>query len=109
VAGKKSNYPAVLSFVIGIVLFVTGIGIAAFDAGAGVLLIIVGLALVVVARPSGVRMYGGRGNVQRPASGETAFSPPPLPDTVVVKCQFCGTSQPFRENCVQCGAPLPRP
>ena len=62
-----------------------------------------------------VPLIAGRGTsnrravVLRPISEATAFSAPPLPDTVVVRCEFCGTTQPFREKCVQCGAPLPRP
>lgn len=47
--------------------------------------------------------------IQRPTSESTAFSPPPPPDSVLVKCQYCGTAQPFRELCSNCGAPLPKP
>lgn len=48
-------------------------------------------------------------SIQRPISESTAFSPPPPPDSVLVKCQYCGTAQPFRELCSNCGAPLPKP
>ncbi|MGD0478054.1 MAG: hypothetical protein ABSB29_07805 [Nitrososphaerales archaeon] len=47
--------------------------------------------------------------IQRPTSESTAFPPPPPPDSVLVKCQYCGTAQPFRELCSNCGAPLPKP
>jgi hypothetical protein len=47
--------------------------------------------------------------IQRPTSESTAFPPPPPPDSVLVKCQYCGTAQPFKEKCSNCGAPLPKP
>jgi len=50
-----------------------------------------------------------RGRIQRPISETTAFPPPPPPDTVMVKCEFCGTQQMWKETCVKCGAPLPKP
>lgn len=47
--------------------------------------------------------------IQRPTSESTAFPPPPPLDSVLVKCQSCGTAQPFGERCSNCGAPLPKP
>lgn len=65
------------------------------------------VAVIIVA--SIVRGASFRGTVQRPSSETTAFAPPPPPDTVMVKCDYCGTEQTWRETCVQCGAPLPKP
>lgn len=64
-----------------------------------VLIIIIGIAAA----------SSSRRRVQRPLTEDTDFPPPPPPDTVLVKCQYCGTSQTWRENCMHCGAPLPRP
>ena len=33
----------------------------------------------------------------------------PPPDTVMVKCEFCGTQQMWKETCMKCGAPPPKP
>lgn len=55
-----------------------------------------------------VRSLSRRGRVQRPLSEITSFPPPP-PDTVMVKCEYCGTEQTWKETCVQCGAPMPKP
>ncbi len=82
-----------------------GILIAEANPIVGVLIIGAGFVLLIAGRGT----WNRRAVVLRPISEATAFSAPPLPDTVVVRCEFCGTTQPFREKCVQCGAPLPRP
>ena len=64
------------------------------------LVIVVRIARAMRSRPR---------SIQRPISESTAFPPPPPPDSVLVKCQYCGTAQPFRELCSNCGAPLPKP
>ncbi len=64
-----------------------------------IIIIIIGVA----------RAASWRGTVQRPLSETTAFAPPPPPDTVTVRCDYCGTRQTWRESCVKCGAPLPKP
>jgi len=75
---------------------------------------IVSIALIIV----GLVLFYGSGrkanvfNRERyigPVPAATAPSPPPLPDTVLVRCDFCGTVQPYSDKCVQCGAPLTRP
>jgi hypothetical protein len=55
------------------------------------------------------RSASSRRTIQRPLSETTRFAPPPPPDTVMVKCNYCGTQQTWRETCVQCGAPLQKP
>jgi hypothetical protein len=65
--------------------------------------------LVVVVRIIARAMRNRSRPIQRPTSESTAFPPPPPPDSVLVKCQYCGTAQPFREQCSNCGAPLPKP
>jgi hypothetical protein len=66
--------------------------------------IIVFIIVIIAA----VRSFS-RAGVQRPMTEVTAFPPPPPPDTVLVKCQYCGTEQTWRETCVKCGAPIPKP
>ena len=56
-----------------------------------------------------VRFVSSSNRVQRPLSEVTAFPPPPPPDTVMVKCEYCGTEQVWKENCIKCGAPMPKP
>jgi hypothetical protein len=73
----------------------------------GVLFFIIVALVVVVAFARS--MSGWNRGVQRPVSEATAFPPPPPPDTVMVKCQYCGTQQVWKETCVKCGAPLPKP
>jgi hypothetical protein len=63
------------------------------------------IVIVIVANAAGQ----GRSGIQRPYTEQTAFPPPPPPDTILVKCPYCNTSQPFREKCQNCGAPLPKP
>ena len=65
--------------------------------------------LIVAIAVSASRGRFGRNTVQRPLSEATSFPPPPPPDTVMVKCQYCGAEQTWRENCAQCGAPMPKP
>jgi len=62
--------------------------------------------VIVVAIVRGLSKGSG---VQRPLSEATSFPPPPPPDTVMVKCEYCGTEQIWKETCVQCGAPMPKP
>jgi hypothetical protein len=68
------------------------------------LFVLVFIIVIIVAARS-----FSKGGVQRPMTEATAFPPPPPPDTVMVKCQYCGTEQTWRENCVKCGAPIPKP
>lgn len=65
--------------------------------------------VVIVIAVSVARGLSKRGRVQRPLSEATSFPPPPPPDTVMVKCEYCGTEQTWKEMCVQCGAPMPKP
>jgi len=46
---------------------------------------------------------------QRTSSEPASFPPPRPPDTVMVKCGFCGTEQTWHYECIRCGAPLPKP
>jgi hypothetical protein len=64
--------------------------------------------IIIIAIAAARGLYGGR-RVQRPMTEATAFPPPPPPDTVMVKCDYCGTAQTWKETCVKCGAPLPKP
>jgi len=70
------------------------------------LFFIIVVLIIVVAIARGV---SGRNRVQRPLSGVTAFPPPPPPDTAMIMCEYCGTEQIWKENCVKCGAPMPKP
>jgi hypothetical protein len=81
------------------------VGFDAFPFIFGLFLVFV----VVIIAVAFARAMSMRGRVQRPFSETTAFPPPPPPDTVMVKCEYCGTQQTWRETCVQCGAPLPKP
>jgi hypothetical protein len=72
---------------------------------ASLFFVIVFIVIVVAIARSPSR----RGRVQRPLSEVTAFPPPPPPDTVMVKCEYCGTEQTWKETCVRCGAPMPKP
>ncbi|MGD1055237.1 MAG: hypothetical protein ABR867_04040 [Nitrososphaerales archaeon] len=65
--------------------------------------------IVVVIVLSVVRGLSNRGSIQRPLSEATSFPPPPPPDTVMVKCEYCGTEQAWKETCIKCGAPMPKP
>jgi len=65
--------------------------------------------VVIVIAVAIARGVSGRSRIQRPLSETTSFPPPPPPDTVMVKCEYCGTEQTWRETCAQCGAPLPKP
>jgi cytochrome c oxidase assembly factor CtaG len=67
------------------------------------------LVIIVLIVVGAARAFSSRGRIQRPLSESTAFPPPPPPDTVMVKCNYCGTEQKWSEKCVQCGAPLPKP
>lgn len=67
--------------------------------GVVIVMVIVGMAAAA----------GRRSTVQRPSTQQTAYPPPRPPDSVLVKCPYCGTSQPFAHSCVNCGAPLPKP
>jgi hypothetical protein len=69
------------------------------------LFFIIIIIIVIVANAAGQ----GGSRIQRPYTAQTAFPPPPPPDTLLVKCPYCNTSQPFREKCENCGAPLPKP
>ena len=71
---------------------------------AGFFIVVVIIIGVVIAR-----MMSSGNQVQRPLLQSTAFPPPPPPDTVMVKCEYCGTQQIWKGNCVKCGAPLPKP
>lgn len=64
--------------------------------------------VVVIIMVANAAMQGGS-RIQRPYTEHTAFPPPPPPDTVLVKCDYCMTSQTFKEKCENCGAPLPKP
>jgi hypothetical protein len=86
---------------IAFVLFVIGIFVSSYAFILFVIVLIVGAAVAASGRSVG--------GVQRPTSESTAYMPPPMPDTVMVKCQYCGTSQTYRANCLTCGAPLPAP
>lgn len=55
------------------------------------------------------KTFSTAGRVQRPVIDGTSFPPPPPPDTVMVRCEYCGTQQTWRQNCLRCGAPLPKP
>src|SRR5207244_13585214 len=63
------------------------------------------IIIILVARAA---TQSGPG-VQRPYTQQTAFSPPPPPDTILVKCEYCGMNQPFKEQRVGCGPHLPKP
>jgi hypothetical protein len=65
--------------------------------------------LVIIAIAVASRSWSSARGVQRPVFQDTSFPPPPPPDTVMVKCQYCGTQQVWKETCVKCGAPLPKP
>jgi len=65
--------------------------------------------IVLAVAASIARSRSMRGSVQRPMTGATSFPPPPPPDTIMVKCEYCGTEQTWRETCIQCGAPMPKP
>jgi hypothetical protein len=65
--------------------------------------------IVVVIVLSVVRGLSNRSSIQRPLSEATSFPPPPPPDTVMVKCEYCGTEQAWKETCIKCGAPMPKP
>lgn len=69
--------------------------------GVVIVVIIVGIVMAVASRRGS--------NVQRPSTQQTAYPPPRPPDSVLVKCPYCGASQPFAHACVNCGAPLPKP
>ena len=105
---KKTGSNAASLWLLGAVAVFAGLLIADANPIVGVLTIGVGFVLLIAGRGSW-GAWNGRGGVVRPTSQATAFSAPPLPDTVLVKCDFCSTVQPFREKCVHCGAPLPRP
>ncbi|MBI3858827.1 MAG: hypothetical protein HY296_01090 [Thaumarchaeota archaeon] len=64
------------------------------------------LIIIVVGVARNLSRFPG---VQRPVTEATAFQPPPPPDTVLVKCPYCGTVQKFQKACSSCGGPLPRP
>ncbi|HME19729.1 MAG TPA: hypothetical protein VKF15_08350 [Nitrososphaerales archaeon] len=109
---EKRGGMAVFSAALSTALPVHAMAASALQAGpAGdislVLFFFVFLAIVVAA--SIARSRSGKRTVQRPLSEATSFPPPPPPDTVMVKCEYCGTEQTWRENCVQCGAPMPKP
>ncbi len=87
----------------GVAAFATGTPGVAF--GGIFFLFFIVIIIIVVARAA---TQSGPG-VQRPYTQQTAFSPPPPPDTILVKCEYCGMSQLFKEKCVGCGAPLPKP
>ena len=67
--------------------------------------ILVFIIIVVAA----ARSFSSRTDIQRPLTEAASFPPPPPPDTVMVKCEYCGTQQTWRQNCVKCGAPVPKP
>ena len=104
---SKQNRNLGVLLLLGIVLLVVGVFAVFVAFTVSILLIVVGSALFFYA--------GRKANVFNrmpyvgPIPAATAPSAPPLPDTVLVKCSFCGTVQPYREKCAQCGAPLPRP
>ncbi len=80
----------------------------AFDMFSSVFWLFFVLVLIIIVIGA-ARSLSYRGSVQRPLSEATSFPPPPPPDTVLVKCDYCGTEQKWSEKCLQCGAPLPRP
>ena len=75
----------------------------------GVLFGVFFLFVIIIIAVGAARSLSSRGTVQRPSSEQTSFAPPPPPDTVLVKCDYCGTEQRWSEKCSRCGAPLPRP
>ena len=90
---------------LGLVIVFVGFLLVEGNSVLGIAIIIAGAFLVVMGRRT--LSFGNR--VTRPTSTATAYPAPPPPDTIMVKCEFCGTVQPFKEKCVNCGAPLPRP
>jgi len=72
------------------------------------IVLVFGIVIVIIIVGMAVAVKRGS-NVQRPSTQQTAYPPPRPPDTVLVKCPYCGTSQPFARGCVNCGAPLPKP
>src|SRR5205807_8756774 len=87
----------------GVAAFATGPPGVAF--GGLFFLFFIVIIIILVARAA---TQSGPG-VHRPYTEQTAFSPPPPPDTILVKCESCGMNQPFTAKCVGCGAPLPKP
>src|SRR5260370_20741681 len=87
----------------GVAAFATGPPGVAF--GGIFFLFFIVIILIVVAR---VATQSGPG-VQPPYTQQTAFSPPPPPDTILVNCEYCRMTQPFKEKCVVFVAPVPKP
>src|SRR5436853_7022461 len=87
----------------GVSVFATGPPGVAF--GGIFFLFFIVIIIILVARAA---TQSGPG-VQRPYTQQTAFSPPPPPDTILVKCEYCGMTQPSKEKCSGSGAPLPTP
>ncbi len=79
-----------------------------FDMAFPGVFLIVGFIIVVAVIAMAAAARGGP-RIQRPSTQQTAYPPPPPPDSVLVKCPYCGTTQPFSHDCVNCGAPLPKP
>ena len=101
---KAGRNPA-KSWAPGVVLAVIGLIVANASLVLGLVLVMAGALLLAMGRG-----YLNAGSVViRPVSEATAYPAPPPPDTIMVKCEFCGTVQPFKEKCVECGAPLPKP
>ncbi len=87
------------------VLGSVGAGSIGFILPGMLFLVFIIIIIIVVANAA---LKGGS-TIQKPYTEQTAFPPPPPPDTVLVRCTYCNTSQPFREKCENCGAPLPKP
>jgi hypothetical protein len=64
--------------------------------------VIIVILLVIFARS----LSSGNREVQPPMSGAASSPPPPPPE--MVKCEYCGTRQVWKETCTKCGAALPK-
>jgi hypothetical protein len=106
---KKPRGSSMVWWVLGAVVVAVGYVIANVDPVAGLIALGAGIVFLIWGRSAWKENWKAGRVVVQPVPEAPAFSGPPPPDTVLVECNFCGTIQPFKQTCVRCGAPLPRP